>query len=225
MKKMLLTVLFLVLFGLPNLYSYAFNPWGGITGKNTLGVTPFFYVNSNPNSISSNLFINYGWSEKGDIFIDVLPLSLSPSFGYGDITVMPRYEIIGDLILALPLYIPTSGGNFGADVAVHYNKFVKDNVQIQINVGYSLPLNGGIGSVYSFIAGDYYFSNYFGIYGEFDPSYDFDNKTSGLGFIPGVFIAFDKDQTHSISVGVLSDISNGFVFNGIGMWYYTSFGF
>lgn len=223
MKKFLLSGLLLILFGFTNLYSYAFNPWGGITGKNTFGITPFLYVNTNPSSVNADLFLNYGWSEKGDVFVNILPLSISPTVGYGNITIMPRYNIVGNLILAVPLYIPISGGSFGADIAMDYNKFFGKSVQLQINAGYSLPLQGGIGSLYSYIAGDYYFSNYFGIYLEVDPSYDFDNKSLGLGIVPGVFVAFDKDQTHSISVGALTDVSNGFSFNGVGMWYYTSF--
>ncbi len=224
MRKKLSILLLILLLNGKVLFSYAFNPWGGITGKNVMGITPFLYFTDDFKSISSDFFINYGWSEKGDIFVDVLPLSIAPSFGYGIITVMPRYEVWSDIIFAVPLYINVHDGSVSGDVALHYNKFLNEKIQFQFNGGYSIPTHGGKGSVYSFAALDYYVDNYLGFYVEIDPSYDFDVSIFDVGIVPGIYIAFDKDQKHSVSIGFLNSFSSGeFEFYGIGMWYYTFF--
>lgn len=214
-------------------HAYPLNPWGGLTGKGALAVTPFLYYYPQA-TFSPYVYLGYGVSDKLDVMVGAGG-TLDGAAGAGSFdlaTVYGRYflnESLG-LVGHVTWY---SGGALELAPEIHYVKSW-DKLALTVNAGYypSLLLGGGgfdPGSVKLWIAPEYTFSPQCSVFLEINPGLALDGSNAvGLQVVPGVGFSLDADQSHVFSVGLQLDLSPGTSFSAnsisAGVWYSHAFG-
>jgi len=196
-------------------FSYAYNPWTGMTGDGTLAVNPFVYTTGlSPLGLNSTLVANYGITSSIDVFAGAdFTVVRNFSFNYG--FIMPRMDLGGNNIVALQI------ANTYVSPQYHYffeNDMMALEANAYVNIYYGALGNPDIGG---YITGVYkLINNLVYVYLELDPKY-----TIGTGFslnvIPG--LCLNMGNAGQVCLGIsLGGIYNGITPN-INAWYWIPF--
>jgi len=199
-------------------FSYAYDPWTGMTGDKTLSVNPFFHGGISPFSWNVDTVVAYGFASNIDVIADLATFGTT---GYGGSWIMPRYDFASGVIGALQL------GYFGGSslISPQFHYFTEtDYYAIEFNAYVNLNFAGKFGYTVGAYAAPVWkvVTNFLYVFVEIDPTYDSINSFT-LPVIPG--ICFNMGSAGQLSLGlnlgnVLSFSTKNFGFNA---WYAIPF--
>lgn len=217
--------------------AYPLNPWGGLTAKGGLAMTPFLYYYPTTLTFSPYLYLGYGLNENVDFIGGVggtWDATLDPSEGvslelatlYGRYFVNESVAVVGHVT-----YYPD--GSLEVAPEVHFVKSW-DKVALTANVGYfpSIMGEGGgfdPGAVRVWLAPEYNFSEQCSVFLEINPALALTGDAPlSVQLVPGVGFSLDAEQSHVFSVGLQLNLAPGEAFSSdsvsLGMWYSHTIG-
>lgn len=199
-------------------FSYAYNPWTGMTGQGILGFTPFVYAPTlSPFSLGADLFVNYGILGNLDVFVDLAEVAILPNFSYLFSSAMVRYDIGGNNIVALQAS--------QISIAPQYHFFWENDViALEANAYVSFPyasfgtptIGAYLAPVWKMIKDAVY------LYVEVDPSYTIQGSFN-LNVVPGLWFGFGSAGQVSLAV-TLPNLTGGVgISPSVNLWYYIAF--
>lgn len=212
-----------------------FTPWGGGTGDQTVALSPYLFVGGDgTTTLAPYLFM--GATDHFDVMVgysfsvDPNPDTPGSEFSTGAIEVMPRLIINNNAIFALhALYAP------GADDAVLGLEFHglagSDFFGITYNAGWWPSIGGEAGfdsgDVYALLVPEFFVTDRFSIFAEFNPGVTVDNDVGDPEFyasvVPGVTVYVDKDLKHSVTAAATLSVAPEWGGATFGLLYWTDF--
>jgi hypothetical protein len=188
--------------------AYSYNAWVGMTGAKTVAVNPFYSVGIGKGTTYQGSFVgalDYGFSDKADIFID-----------FTDGWLMPRYDLSGDNLAIVGLMLGSAASGFGPGLQLHgiYDKAKMFAIEYNLDLSTAGWDFSGI-NMNAIVAPTLKLGN-FGVWVEGD----FNGLISGFGFDmgAGIYVNVGDDQ---ISLGVNSILGSP----NIGGWLWAPFSF
>jgi len=208
--------------------AYPLSPWGAKLDNQTFNVTPYLYGYPGSRSIYPVVYLGYGISDRFDVYVGgAADIGLDPSYvSPGELELFPRYFFNDSWAVSLHAYwLPQV--QVAAALEVHYNHFW-DSLALTVNAGYAptFDADGNIsaGSVFAYIAPEYYITERFSVFAEVNPTFDLEDGLS-VNLVPGVGIALDPEEVHTIALGLELPVQPfALEAMAIAAWYSTSFG-
>jgi hypothetical protein len=217
--------------------AYPLNPWGTITAKGAVALTPYLYVYNSGHDWYPYLYGSYGINDKVDVIAGV-------GFGLGSANGLDGLELYGRYFLrdevALVAHLNYSGGSFSIAPEVDF-VLSKGAFTFTGNLGVYPSFGGGGIDFGGYLAPEYALSDRFSLFLEVNPyivrlptdsdgdgTEDSKITATSVVLVPGVGFSLDEEGNHTMAVGVqiTPPLTSNVVHDNLslGVWYSTSFG-